>query len=164
MEGILWTFKAIFHNQLHNTFKTMSVWIYLCSQGKHGSRFSISSCYLPTNTGAYYPVAIYKGRPSCSVLLIPYVDFWIFSLFASFSVSDESVICLSHIPSVKQMVKFLSNWQELSLEVVLLYYVLICSGFEHFLVLAVTWVSGSAGGLPASPFSFSSKSSLKTSG
>lgn len=163
MEGILWTFNAIFHNRLHNAFKSSGFWIYSCPQGRHGSRFSILSCNLPTNTDTCYPVAIYKGHPSCSVLLIPYVDFWIFSLFASFTVSDEPVICLSHLLSVKLMVKHFFLSKGFLLGAVLIYFVLFCSGFEHFLVLAVAWVSGSAGGHPASPSYFSGRSSLKTS-
>lgn len=126
MEGIVWTFNAISRSQLHNMFKTLGVWIYSCPQGRHGNRLNISSCYLPTNTDTCYPVAIYKGHPSRPVVLILYVDFWIFSLFATFSVSNDSVICPSHAPSVKLMVKksFLSNWQELLLGVDLFYFVL----------------------------------------
>lgn len=160
MEGILWIFNAIFHNQLHNAFKTLGFLIYSWLQGMHGSRFGISSCYLPANTDTCYPAGIYKGHPSCSVLLIPYVDFWIFSLFASFTVSDESVICLSHVLSVKLMVKI--SFYQKNCCLGLFCFILCCSGFEHFLVLAVTWVSGSAGGLPFSLSSFSGRSSLKT--
>lgn len=139
-------------------FKTLGVWIYSCPQGRHGNRLNISSCYLPTNTDTCYPVAIYKGHPSRPVVLILYVDFWIFSLFATFSVSNDSVICLSHAPSVKLMVKKSFYQIDKNCCLALICFILVWFGFEHFLVLEVTWVSGPAGGLPASPSSFSSRS------
>lgn len=135
MEGIVWTFNAIFPSQLHNMFKTLGVWIYWCPQGRHGNRSNISSCYLPTNTDTCYPVAIYKGHPSRPVVLIIYVDFWIFSLFAPFSISNDSVICLSHVPSVKLMVKNVFYQIDKNCCLALICFILVWFG----LVLSTFW-------------------------